>query len=885
MPMPADQDLWRNALVLFGRTLRDLRDGVNLTQQVLAGRMGKSNSKLSDLELGKGERIPTEALVLDYIDHCLRAWKADKVMRDARRADLLRAYHLLDKLRELLRGTRGDREHLMRRRRVTAQNLYQTITDVLSRTEATFAPIRFRTTPIHACSPRLLGVRAAIQAEGSEGDLPPYASRDVDASVRAALRRGADAGGLVLLLGEAAVGKTRTLYEALSTELPEWFLFHPDNAAHLRAFAAEPRPNTVVWMDELVGYLNQPDGLTAGTVRGLISAGLLIAGTIWPDNYRTLTAAGGKAGTDLSAEAHETLEMADIMTVATDLSPAEYDRVKELAAVDGRWRAALPSSDASPIQTLAAGPALVVQWESAPAYAKALITFAVDARRMGVASPLTEAALKTGLVGYLTIRQIADAPSNWWRDALNYATEVQHGATSALVPVGDGTMSTVVGYETEDFLLQHGRRTRREVCPPTSFWEALTENISDLGDMQRLAYSATVRWRFRHSEPLYRRLAANGDHRAAIRVAELLHAQNRTAEAMQVLEEHVDDAPAKALLLRLLAEQGHVGVLAVKANSRDMLANGLLVALLLDRGDHENLTARATTGDRLAAVALADLLVENRPRPDTLTEVSRDAHGLDDESCENGPLTHARVHQFTRLLVNDGHIDDAIAFLEACSATAVYDVDDTLADLLAEHGRIDQLRVRAQTGEWAANLRLGELLAAHGQLNEAVEVLGPFARLGVERAISQLNQLVSEHGCGDESNERVEDDPGPRGELSEAEILLGSDPEVEEEIAASERAKTMDAAGRTEDALALLRPYTYGYCGLAVYTLIELLAERHFVEDLRREVDAGADGAAEHWVELEIARGRLSETQARALRAFGFDADGTPSVDRVRRTR
>jgi hypothetical protein len=260
-------------------------------------------------------------------------------------------------------------------------------------------------------------------------------------------------------------------------------------------------------------------------------------------------------------------------------------------------------------------------------------------------------------------------------------------------------------------------------------------------------------------------------------------------------------------------------------------------------------------------------------------------HGLDDESSENGPLTHARVHQFTRLFVNGGHVDDAIAFLEACSAAAVYEVDDTLADLLAEHGRIDQLRARAQTGEWAAGLRLGEVLAAHGQVSEAVAVLEPFAYLGVERAISQLNKLATEHGCGDESKERVEDDPRPWGELSEAEVLLGGDPEVEEEIAASERAKSMDAAGRTEDALALLRPYTYGYCGLAVYTLIELLAEHHCVEDLRREVDAGADGAAEHWVELEIARGHLSETQARGLRAFGFDADGTPSVGRARRTR
>lgn len=110
VPKPADRDPWRDALVQFGRTLRALREDANLTQQVLAGRIGSSNRTLSDLELGKGDRVPTDALVNAFLDGCLAEWQADEVKRDARRADLMRAYHLLGDLRDRFRGTRVNGE-------------------------------------------------------------------------------------------------------------------------------------------------------------------------------------------------------------------------------------------------------------------------------------------------------------------------------------------------------------------------------------------------------------------------------------------------------------------------------------------------------------------------------------------------------------------------------------------------------------------------------------------------------------------------------------------------------------------------------------------------------------------------------------------------------
>ncbi|MFD9701357.1 helix-turn-helix transcriptional regulator [Lentzea sp. NPDC059081] len=96
---------WRNALVLFGRTLRTLREDAGLTQQALGERIHASNRTLSDLELGKGERVPAEALVVAYVDRCIASWQAAEVKRDERRADLLRSYRLLHDLREQLRSS------------------------------------------------------------------------------------------------------------------------------------------------------------------------------------------------------------------------------------------------------------------------------------------------------------------------------------------------------------------------------------------------------------------------------------------------------------------------------------------------------------------------------------------------------------------------------------------------------------------------------------------------------------------------------------------------------------------------------------------------------------------------------------------------------------
>ncbi|WP_243726984.1 helix-turn-helix domain-containing protein [Actinocrispum wychmicini] len=101
MSLPPDP--WREALGRFGRLLQDLRKKTRLTQEDLGNRIGYSGRKVSDLERGIGERVPSERLVIPYIDQCIAVWNIDKVIKNEHRQVLLREYAALEILRDRLR--------------------------------------------------------------------------------------------------------------------------------------------------------------------------------------------------------------------------------------------------------------------------------------------------------------------------------------------------------------------------------------------------------------------------------------------------------------------------------------------------------------------------------------------------------------------------------------------------------------------------------------------------------------------------------------------------------------------------------------------------------------------------------------------------------------
>ena len=212
---------------------------------------------------------------------------------------------------------------------------------------------------------RLLGVHAAISVPGVPDDVPPqYVLRDVDNAefgVRARVKAAAQGGGFVLLVGGSSVGKTRCAFEAAKTLLPDWWIVHPAGPAEVAALEAAPTPRTVVWLDELQRYFDGEHRLTGGLVRTLLNAPnpAVIIGTLWPDRYAAYTAVPALGSADPHAREREVLDLAAVIRIDPEFSPAEQDRDRAAAARDPRVAIALGASGYGLTQTLAAAPQLL----------------------------------------------------------------------------------------------------------------------------------------------------------------------------------------------------------------------------------------------------------------------------------------------------------------------------------------------------------------------------------------------------------------------------------------------------------------------------------------------------------------------------------------------
>jgi len=622
---------------------------------------------------------------------------------------------------------------------------------------------------VRAASPRRLGVHAAIHVNGEISDLPAYVPRDVDPQLRSALAAGAEHGCFVLLVGGSSVGKTRTLWEGVQTAFPDWWLLHPAGSEDVRSLAAAPKARTVVWLDELQRYLGGENGLSAGTVRELLRGGFILVGTMWPNEYASRISLRRRGGDDHGGE-RELLQLAQVMDVPPAFSEAERHRAQHVASNDRRIRQALNNEDAGITQVLAAGPELVRWWEhGANPYGCAAITASVDARRLGVHAPLTRQLLAGAIPGYLTAEQRATPPHDWLSAALAYATTPLHGAASALRPVDDGTMGGISGYVAADYLLQHGRRTRRVVCPPASAWQALADHLDDFDALQDVASSADARMLYRYSRPIYEILASFDELDPAIRVR--VQEGDIDGAISYVRELHLDgDSEATDCLIWILDELGYVDAAAAQIRSRSSWVSAAgLVSLYSRHGRFDELRQLADAGDQYAARRLAfQLARRGRPlealalvRPqaeavppnewaatwmceclallDQLDELQARADAGDEYAelrllARRGCLDEIRSRVIAgdesaelfilTALLDLGQIDDAAAELRRQIEEDVEnggDIDpaDQLAELLATHDRLDELRLEVFAGNPYAGRWLIHLLTEQGHVEQA----------------------------------------------------------------------------------------------------------------------------------------------------------------------
>jgi hypothetical protein len=711
---------------------------------------------------------------------------------------------------------------------------------------------------VSEADPRRLGVHVAISVPGVPEEVPPeYVPRDVDVDehgVRARLAAGAERGGFVLLVGGSSVGKTRCAAEAVKALLPDWWLVHPAGPAEVAALAQAPPRRMVMWLDELQRYLDGEHGLTGGAVRALLNAPhpVVIIGTLWPDRYAAYTMLPPLGGADLHAREREVLDLAAVIRISPAFSAAEQDRVRAAAVRDRRLEVALQSAGYGLTQTLAAAPQLVARWEDAETadpYAWAVLTAALDVARLGASAPLSPDFLRAAAPGYCTSQRQAEAPDNWFEQALAYATGKLHGAVAALSPAGAG-MGQVVGYVAADYLIQTAGRQRRAARVPASTWDAILSHIRDPADAAWLAGSAESRLLYCYAIPLFRHAADSGDENAAARLAGLL-AERGDLDELRARADAGDGATA-AQLADLLAERGDLygakQMLLAHADAGDQDAAhlvNLLTWLGYLVGPPEILQAHSDAGDQDAYALMAGLLARQWDRDlrgwaDTgnwdAAELLAEQGNLDELRTRADAGDGAAAARIARLLAERGDLDE----LRGRAGAGDQNAAARLAGLLAERGDLDELRARADAGNWNAAAELARLLAERGDLDE----LRARADAGDGAAARWLAGLLAERGDLDELRGRA--DAG-------------------DWFAAVQLAERGD--------LNKLRARADAGDGAAARWLARLLAERGDLDELRARAVVGDDQAAPLLAELLIKQGRIEE--AERLHRFGLYPDGS----------
>ena len=402
------------------------------------------------------------------------------------------------------------------------------------------------------------------------------------------------------------------------------------------------------------------------------------------------------------------LDLAAVVRIGPEFSPAEQDRARAAAARDPRLRVALEAAGYGLTQTLAAAPQLVARWEDAQTaspYAWAVLTAALDAARLGARAPLSPDFLRAAAPGYCTSQQQAEAPENWFEQALAYATAKLHGAAAALSPAGAG-MGQVVGYTVADYLIQHASRERRYARVPASTWDAVLSHVRDPADAARLADSARNRLLYCYAIPLYRHAADAGDGHAAWQLAGLLDERGDLDEA--------DCAPGPTPATGRPPRAGRAAGRARRPGRGHRAARP---------GRRRRPVCRLAAG-RAAGRARRP----GRGRADTARPGRRGDQDAADSwpSCWTSAATWTGLQYWAvagdgaatglaELLAERGDLDG----LRARADAGDEDAAEQLAELLAERGDLDGLRARADAGDGYAAMRLAELLDERGDLDGA----------------------------------------------------------------------------------------------------------------------------------------------------------------------
>jgi cellulose synthase operon protein C len=350
----------------------------------------------------------------------------------------------------------------------------------------------------------------------ARGERPPYISRTTaDRELDEALKK---ANRFVILTGRAKSGKSRTAFEAVRRNFPDYAMLipaRPGDASRLPELLqsydelADSNPNTVLWLDDMERFVD------AGSLSvSLISRAqqkhqaLVIVATLRSIEFDKLTDAAGEIGRN----AKDVLNRAVRVQLGDVLATGEQEKARQL------YSARYPNLDfkISVGESFVAAQQLKARYdtgaESCPEGA-AVVRAAIDCRRIGVMRPIPEIFLKELWKYYIhELEPLRDASDADYTGGLSWAKEPLGRYVALLAKVGDPEHSG--GFSVPDYLVEHVEEQQRPI--PLVVWDLAKDRYQDLGsDVTGVGYIAWLRGLTGKAKEIWEKGLLLGDGRSA----------------------------------------------------------------------------------------------------------------------------------------------------------------------------------------------------------------------------------------------------------------------------------------------------------------------------------------------------------------------------------
>ncbi|MFF1711528.1 hypothetical protein [Streptomyces sp. NPDC058268] len=639
-------------------------------------------------------------------------------------------------------------------------------------------------------NPVRLGVQPAPGPDET-ADLPltEYLTRPHDETLRQRLARTAatNDAAFVLLVGRSASGKTRAAYEAVAAVLPDWPVVHPADADELAAWIEASRigPRTVLWLDEAQRYLNGAPGERAARALGRLldqDAPLAVVGTMWPEHLRRLTE-NRRDSRDESPHTQALLTGRHAMITVPDTLSGDSSAVAAAAARDPRLAAAVRAAGPGNrvLQHLTGGPELVRCWDMGPdqwftAPEHAVLTAAVEARRLGHTSAVPARLLMEAAAGFMDSTARATAGKEWFPAAISALTTPAGGPVPLIAERYARDVGDPDSYRPDDYLEQHIRRVRAHRAPPAGFWTGAA-HARTADDLYALAGAAELRRRYSCAAELYKHAVEKGHSRARAVWAVL----RETTDGRAAAEETAATDPLAWAALAVSRESDGDDSAAYDAYRRaaeagDVWAWSSMARIHEEEGDPsaaDDVAARAAApGQALAWRTLGRMRAAHGPTAAKAFEQAVSVGdgwghmGLAQVAERAGDLTEALEHAtraadagitaaWARLVQLHWSLGDhgaAVAAATGGADAANPEGWSLLAQLRSEaadlSGAAAAHRAAAALGVGAAWRELALLADADGDNVAAEEAAAQAARIGDPEAWTALAEARAERGYG-----------------------------------------------------------------------------------------------------------------------------------------